>query len=159
MNSRGRRIAFLRIEPRQLILSPRRRILFVQSQVIGFWGGFQPRDIREMRITTRSEGSVLVIGLQGKIMGDPEITDILDTVKSALFNNQQKVVMDLGGVDWINSSGLGSLIAAQGLMREVEGELRLAALSDSVRSAMTINKLNLVFDFHPTVEAAAASFR
>jgi anti-sigma B factor antagonist len=111
-----------------------------------------------MRITTRTEGDIFVIGLQGKITGDPETSDLIDTVKSAMFTNQQKLVLDFAGVDWINSSGLGALIAAQGLMRESRGELRLAGLNDSVKMVMVINKLNLVFDIHPTVAEAAASF-
>ena len=111
-----------------------------------------------MRISTRMEGDIFVIGLQGKITGDPEITDLMDAVKSALFSNHHKVVMDFGGVDWINSTGLGTLIAAQGLLREAEGQLRLAAMNDSVKSVLSINKLNLVFDLHPSVQSAAESF-
>ena len=59
----------------------------------------------------------------------------------------------------MNSTGLGTLIAAQGLLREVESELKLVGLNDSVKSVITVNKLNLVFDIHPTVEAASGSFK
>lgn len=111
-----------------------------------------------MRITTRSEGDVFVIGLQGKIMGDPETTEIMDTVKEALFKNQRKVVLDLEGVDWMNSSGMGTLIAAQGLLREVDCQLKLAGLNDSVRNVLTLNKLNLVFDIQSDVKSATGSF-
>lgn len=112
-----------------------------------------------MRVTTHTDGDVFVIGLHGKIMGDPETAEIMDTMKEAMYANHRKVVLDLSGVDWMNSTGLGTLIAAQGLLREVASELKLAGLNESVRSVMTVNKLNLVFDIHPTVEAASGSFK
>ncbi len=112
-----------------------------------------------MRVTTHTDGDVFVIGLHGKIMGDPETAEIMDTMKEAMYANHHKVVLDLSGVDWMNSTGLGTLIAAQGLLREVASELKLAGLNDSVKSVMTVNKLNLVFDIHPTVEAASKSFK
>ena len=111
-----------------------------------------------MKITTHNEGDVFVIGLHGKIMGQPETDELMDTVKQAMYQNMRKVVLDLGGVDWMNSSGMGTLIAAQGLLREVDCELKLSGLNDSVRSVMAVNKLNLVFDIHPTVDAATGSF-
>ena len=91
-------------------------------------------------------------------MGDPETAELMDTVKQALYSNHHKVILDLEGVDWMNSSGMGSLIAAQGLLREVNSELKLAGLSDSVKTVMNLNKLNLVFDIHPDVQAASTSF-
>jgi len=112
-----------------------------------------------MRISTRSEGDIYVIGLQGKIMGDPETSEIMDAVKEALFNNRRKVILDLEGLDWMNSSGMGTLIAAQALLREVDCQMKLAGLNDTVRSVLTLNKLNLVFDIHPDVKSAAESYR
>jgi anti-sigma B factor antagonist len=112
-----------------------------------------------MRISTHTDGDVFVIGLQGKIMGDPETTELLDTVKDAMYANHRKVVLDLAGVDWMNSSGMGTLIAAQGLLREMASEMKLASLNDSVKSVLTLNKLNLVFDIHPTVQDATHSFK
>jgi anti-sigma B factor antagonist len=73
------------------------------------------------------------------------------------MDNRNKVVLDFAGVDWINSTGLGMLIAANGLLRDIDGEMKLAAVNDSVSGLLKMNKLHLVFDIYPTVENAVAS--
>jgi anti-anti-sigma factor len=112
-----------------------------------------------MRIETEDFGEVRVISLNGRLMGDQaDLAEFLDTVKAALYNNRKKLVFDFEGVEWMNSSGLGMIIAGNGLVREVEGGLvRLAKLNDSVSRLIGINRLNLVFEIHLTVDAAVKS--
>jgi anti-sigma B factor antagonist len=107
-----------------------------------------------MNIIERDEGPVAVITLQGRIMSDTDVTEILDTIKSSIYNNRQKIVLDLSGVDWINSSGLGMFIAAQDLLREINGKLRLAGPADSVLKLININRLHTILDIHPSVDTA-----
>jgi anti-sigma B factor antagonist len=107
-----------------------------------------------MNITTRDEGRVAVISLHGKIMSEQDIGEFMNTVKQSMYESKQKIVVDLAGVDWINSSGLGMLVAAQGLLVEIGGHLRLAAVNDTVNKVITTNKLHLVLQIDPSVKIA-----
>ena len=111
-----------------------------------------------MNISTRHDGEVTVIELNGRLMGEPDTTELLDTVKSSLYNHRTKIVLDLGGVDWLNSTGLGSLISARGLLTEVGGDVKLAKLNDTVHNIMNVSKLNRVFDIYASVPQAVEAF-
>jgi anti-sigma B factor antagonist len=110
-----------------------------------------------MRVTTQDEDNITIVNLQGKIISEEDTREFMDTVKTALLNNRHKLVLDFSGVDWINSSGLGMLIAANGLMKEVNGQMKVAAVNDSVNKLLTMNKLHLVLDMQPTVARAIES--
>jgi anti-sigma B factor antagonist len=112
-----------------------------------------------MNITTRDEGPVGIISLQGKIMSDADVTEFMETVKACMYNNRSNLVVDFGEVDWINSSGLGMLIAAQNLLLEMNGGMRLARLNETVNKVIQMNKLNRIFEIHPTVDEAVASIK
>ncbi|MBI5060526.1 STAS domain-containing protein [candidate division KSB1 bacterium] len=112
-----------------------------------------------MNISTRDEGDATVIELNGRLMGEPDTTELLDTVKSSLYNNRTKIILDFGGVDWLNSTGLGSLISARGLLVDVGGDIKLARLNDTVQNIMNISKLNRVFDIFASVPQAVEGFK
>ena len=62
-----------------------------------------------MKYTTRSEGKVYIFELKGKVMGGPESAAFHEDLKKAVGDGQRKVILDLGEVEWMNSSGLGRL--------------------------------------------------
>ncbi len=68
------------------------------------------------------------------------------------------MLLDLSGVQTMNSSGLSMLIAALTTMRNAGGDLKLAAASKKIESLLVITKLSTVFELHPTVKKAIASF-
>ncbi len=111
-----------------------------------------------MKLKATTHGSVLVIELRGKIMGGPDSNLFRDTLKDHLENGIRKVVVDLGKVDWMNSSGLGILIGGLTSVRNAKGEMKLARVTEKIKSLLMITKLVQVFDSHETVEAAIASF-
>lgn len=112
-----------------------------------------------MKFTSSLKDGVLVFALKGKIMGGPESQEFHDELKKAVNSGQKKLVMDLGEVEWMNSSGLGLLISALTTARNAGGEMKLARATDKITSLLVITKLNSVFDSHPNVQAAAASFK
>jgi anti-sigma B factor antagonist len=111
-----------------------------------------------MQLAIQPAGNANVIRLQGKIMSDLETTEVMDAVKACIFDGKNKVVLDLAGVDWMNSTGLGMLIAARGLLLDVSGGLRLAGLNESVKQLMHLNKLDTIFEIHPDSQAAVQGF-
>ncbi len=112
-----------------------------------------------MKYSTRKEKEFFVIQLRGKVMGGPESSEFHDDLKKAVSDGDKKVVLDLGEVEWMNSSGLGLLISSLSTMRNAGGELKLARVTDKIESLLVITKLNSIFEVYPTVEAAMGSFR
>ena len=112
-----------------------------------------------MKYSSQIKGGVLVFELKGKIMGGPESAPFHEELKKATGAGQKKIVLDLGDVEWMNSSGIGLLISAFTSVRAASGELKLARTTEKINSLLVITKLNSVFETHTTVADALASFR
>jgi len=112
-----------------------------------------------MKYPTRTQDGIFIVELKGKLMGGPEAQEFHEQLKVAVANGSKKVILDLGGVEWMNSSGLGMLISALTTMRNAGGEMKLARVTDKIESLLVITKLNSVFETHSTVQEAIASFR
>ncbi|MCB2210989.1 STAS domain-containing protein [bacterium] len=111
-----------------------------------------------MKLKSERHGSVVVLELRGKVMGGPDATVFRDELKKHLDDGIRKVVVDLGKVDWMNSSGLGILIGGLTTVKNLSGEMKLARTTDKIQSLLMITKLVQVFDTHDSVESAIASF-
>jgi anti-sigma B factor antagonist len=111
-----------------------------------------------MKLSTEKKGDVLIFALKGKIMGGPESAQFHEQLKQAISHGERKVILDLGGVEWMNSSGLGLLISGFTTLRNAGGEMKLARSTDKIQSLLVITKLNTVFEAHDTIEAALKSF-
>ncbi len=112
-----------------------------------------------MNIKEKMHGDVAVVALKGNLMGEPDTTDVREKIYSLLQDDVKKVVLDLGKVKWINSSGLGALIAAMTSVKNKGGELRLANVTEKVESIFMITQLIKVFKTYETVDRAVASFK
>ncbi|MBF8295749.1 MAG: anti-anti-sigma factor [Bacteroidetes bacterium] len=110
-----------------------------------------------MTITENKHGRVTVISLKGNLLGEPETTELRQTIYRLTKRDEKQVVLDLGGLKAINSTGLGVLISALTSLRRRSGDLSLAKLSDKVHALMMITHLIRVFKVYDTVERAVAS--
>jgi anti-sigma B factor antagonist len=111
-----------------------------------------------MQINEQMRGDVAIITLKGKLMGGPETMAIHDKIKELVGNNVKNVVIDLGKVKWMNSSGLGALMGAMTTLRNAKGELKLANVTDKVQSLFMITKLITIFQTFDGVDEAVNSF-
>jgi len=112
-----------------------------------------------MTIIEKAVGDVVVLELAGKIMGGPDASLLNDKLHDLLDKGKTKVVADLAGVSWMNSSGLGILIGGLTTMRNNGGDLKLSGVTERIQSLLMITKLLTVFDAHDSLEKAVASFR
>ncbi len=112
-----------------------------------------------MAIKEKMQGEVAVISLSGKLMGGPETTAVHDKVKELVAGKVKKIVIDLGKVKWMNSSGLGALMGSLTTAKNAGGELKLANITDKVQSLFMITKLITIFEAHDGVDKAIASFK
>ena len=111
-----------------------------------------------MKIDEKTSGDIVVLQLSGKIMGGPDASLLNDKLHELIEVGKTKVVVDLGSVDWMNSSGLGILIGGLTTMRNSGGDLKLANITDRIQSLLMITKLLTVFETFETIEEAAGSF-
>lgn len=111
-----------------------------------------------MKLKSEKHGNIVVIELKGKIMGGPDATIFRDELKSHMDAGVKRVIVDLGKVDWMNSSGLGILIGGLTTVKNEEGEMKLARVTEKIKSLLMITKLVQVFDSYDSVEDAIASF-
>lgn len=112
-----------------------------------------------MKHSLTMKDGVPIFELKGKIMGGAEANDFHEELKKNVIGGQKKIVIDLGSVEWMNSSGLGMLISALTTVKNAGGEMKLARATEKITSLLVITKLTSVFDSHPTVESAIASFK
>ena len=111
-----------------------------------------------MQVTEQRQGEVIVLSLKGKLMGGPETQAVHDKVKDLAESKFLKVVIDLGKVKWMNSSGLGAIMGSMTTLKNAGGELKLANVTDKVQSRFIITKLITIFETHESVEDAVKSF-
>lgn len=111
-----------------------------------------------MTITETLEKDVSVLTIKGNIMGGPDADLFYNKVKTLVDAGQRKIVLDLGGVKLMNSSGLGILIKSLKPVKESGGDFHLANISEKIDSLFMITKLYTVFSTFDTVPAAIAGF-
>jgi anti-sigma B factor antagonist len=111
-----------------------------------------------VKVKTQMEGDVAIVHVSGKLMGGPESENLRDEVKRLLDEGGNKIVINLKGVPWINSTGLGALMAVYTSVQKSEGTLKLCHVSDRIQSLFMITKLLTIFDTYHTEKEAIESF-
>ena len=105
-----------------------------------------------MQINEQRQGDVAILSLKGKLMGGPETQAVHAKVKELAENKVLKVVIDLGSVKWMNSSGLGAIMGSMTTLKNAGGELKLASVTEKVKSLFIITKLITIFDTYESID-------
>jgi anti-sigma B factor antagonist len=111
-----------------------------------------------MATTVQIIKDVAVVKLKGKLMGGPETEECHSKIKEAISQGIKKAVVDLSGAEWINSRGMGILMACYISIHNQGGELRLAGGTEKTKSLLKLTKLNTIFKTNESVDEALASF-
>ncbi|MCK5573738.1 MAG: STAS domain-containing protein [Bacteroidetes bacterium] len=109
-----------------------------------------------MNVTITQREAVTVITLQGNLMGGPDATSLNATIHDLIEKGSNRIVIDLSGVEFMNSSGLGLLLGTASAVRNSGGSLTLASASKKVETIIKIAKLESVLEVHPSLEDAIA---
>lgn len=112
-----------------------------------------------MSMKEKMHGAVSVVSLKGDLMGEPETGQLRDKIKSIITSGTTQIVLDLSGVRYVSSTGLGTLIAGLTTVKNKGGDMRLAAVTEKVESLFVITQLVKVFKEYETVERAVESFK
>jgi anti-sigma B factor antagonist len=109
-------------------------------------------------VTNREVDGVSVVTLYGRIVFGEGSNIVREKVKSLIGEGKKKIVLDMKNIDYIDSSGLGALVAAH-LSANTEGAaIRLCNLGRKFSKALQLTKLTTVFQVYSTEAAAVASF-
>ena len=111
-----------------------------------------------MKFKDKIEDGIGILTLKGKLMGYPETDELHDEMKSFLGQKVNKIVIDLNSVSWMNSMGVGSLMRCLTTIRNAEGDIRLARMSEKARSVFVITQLISIFKIFEKVEEAKNSY-
>jgi anti-sigma B factor antagonist len=104
-------------------------------------------------------GDVAVIDFSGKITLGEGSSVVRKMVRELVEAGRKKILLDLSDVDYIDSSGIGEMVAAYTAVRSADGELKLVHLTRRVHDILQITRLFTVFDVQADEAAAMRSFR
>jgi len=104
------------------------------------------------------EGNVAVIEVEGKLMGGDETRECHKRLKSVLSKGYKNIVIDLSRVQWVNSLGMGMLIACYTSCTNAGGELRIGGVSKKTKSMLEMMKLTTVFKVFENKDIAVKSY-
>ncbi len=111
-----------------------------------------------MKFSEKLIGSVAVISLEGDVLGGPGANELHNRLRELIASGKKHIVIDLGKVEYMNSSGLGMMTSALTTVRNAGGDLRLANPAERIKSLLVITKLVQVFQTFDSLDAAVASF-
>jgi anti-sigma B factor antagonist len=111
-----------------------------------------------MRIKTSEKYSAVVIELKGNVVGGPDSEEFSNLLHKYLDEGKKNIVVDLGSVKFMNSSGLGMLISGFTTMKNGGGSMKLANATEKINSLLVITKLITIFENFNSVDEAANSF-
>lgn len=109
-------------------------------------------------VKTRDSGAVAIVDLNGKIILGDECNVLREQVKTLLAANRKKIVLNLGEVSFIDSAGVGTLVAAFTSAKAQGGELKMANLTKRFKETLQITRLLTVFEVYDSEAEAVASF-
>ncbi len=112
-----------------------------------------------MKASTRQVDGVTIIDLSGRItLGEGSVV-LRDTIRNSIGQGVKKIVLNLGDVTYIDSSGIGELVSAYTSVRNHGGELKLLNLTKKVHDLLQITKLYTVFDVKDDETSAIKAFK
>jgi anti-sigma B factor antagonist len=111
-----------------------------------------------MKITQRHVQDVVILDIDGQIMGGPDSEVFQQTIQSLLTSGKSKIVVNLQSVNWMNSTGLGILISGFSLLDKSGGKMKLLHVSERIASLLEITKLSSIFESYREESAAVRSF-
>lgn len=110
-----------------------------------------------MKIKQNPQDNCMVLELSGKIMGGPDFDKFKNEVTSVVEEGHKNVILDMSGVPWINSTGLGILITGYHSVKAADGVMKICAVKERVLSIFYISQLQNIFDVYATRDEAIAA--
>lgn len=111
-----------------------------------------------MEIQISEINGVVKLKCVGDMVGGPDATLLSEKIHELIKSGKNSILVDMEGAAWMNSSGLGILIAGLTTVRNSGGELKLLHLAQKIQELLRITKLDKVFEVYDDEGEAIASF-
>jgi len=96
-----------------------------------------------MKIKQNPQDNVMVLELSGKIMGGPDFDKFKGEITDLVEGGYKNLILDMSGVPWINSTGLGILITGYHSIKAAEGTMKICNVKERVLSIFYISQLGI----------------
>lgn len=113
----------------------------------------------QLEIKERGAGDVVILDLLGKITIGEGSVQLRDAVSNLLESGRQRIILNLQGVSYVDSSGIGELVSRFTTTKNQGGQLKLLQLPKKIKDLLMITKLLTVFEIYEDEETALSSFR
>ena len=110
------------------------------------------------KATPREAGGVTLVEVSGRITLGEGSAVLREMIRDLLEKGQKRIILNLGDVNYIDSSGIGELVSAFTSVKKQGGELKLLHLTRKVHDLLQITKLYTVFDVYSDEQTAIRSF-
>jgi anti-sigma B factor antagonist len=108
--------------------------------------------------TSSLENGIGLIEAKGSLVGGDETLELRQAVAGYLEREYSKLLIDLGGVTYVNSTAIGVLVAAHASYAKKGWHIKLCGMNKNITNIFVITKLTLVFDVYDTRDEAIKSF-
>ena len=113
----------------------------------------------ELNIRERQAGDVTILDLEGKItIGEGNVA-LRSAVRRLVQEGKKKVLLNLSGVSYMDSSGIGERVSSHTTISREQGQLKMLGLGEKIKELLVITKLLTVFDTYATEPEALNSFQ
>ena len=113
----------------------------------------------ELNINERQAGDVTVLDMSGKITIGEGSVNLRTAIRRLLEEGKKRILLNLAGVSYIDSSGIGELVSSYTAINKEGGQLKLLNLTQKIKDLLTITKLLTVFDVYDNEAGALNSFK
>ena len=113
----------------------------------------------ELNINERQAGDVTVLDMSGKITIGEGSVALRTAIRRLLEEGKKRILLNLAGVSYIDSSGIGELVASFTAITNAAGQLKLLNLTQKLQDLLAITKLLTVFDVYESEAEALNSFK
>jgi anti-sigma B factor antagonist len=113
----------------------------------------------ELNINERQAGDVTVLDMSGKITIGEGSVALRTAIRRLLEEGKKRILLNLAGVGYIDSSGIGELVSSYTAINKENGQLKLLNLTQKLQDLLTITKLLTVFDVYDSEADALNSFK
>ena len=111
-----------------------------------------------MHLNERVVGGVTIVEVTGNLEANSGEASLKDKVRSLVQQGRKNILIDLGNVSYMDSSGLGELVHVYATTKNAGGTLKLMRVTRRLKDLLTITKLVTVFDNYEDEPSALASF-
>jgi len=112
----------------------------------------------DINISERQAGDVAVLDLNGKVTIGEGSVALRNAIRRLLGEGKNKILLNLGGVGYIDSSGIGELVSSFTAVNKEGGVLKLLNLTQKIQDLLAITKLLTVFDVYDSEAEALSSY-